>query len=65
MEDRIRQTVVVEEMKKEKLRLLQETVKLKKQEKDEAFFLKPHDHLIGSALSMTLAKKAKIVEEYD
>ena len=56
MEDKIRHRATVEEIKKEKLRVLQQNEEKKlrileekegrfKKEKDEEYFLRPHDHL--------------------
>ena len=77
MEDKIRHRAAVEEIKKEKLCVLQESEQKKlrileerererarKQEKDEEFFVRPHDHLTGSAYQMVIQKKKKIAVEY-
>jgi hypothetical protein len=75
VEDKIRHRAAVEEIKKEKLRVLQlneefflrileERERRFKQEKDEEFFLRPHDHLTGSAYQMVIQKKKKIAAEY-
>ena len=75
MEDKIRHRAAVEEIKKERLRLLQESEKEKlrimhererarKEEKDIEFFLRPHDQLTGSALALVIQKKRKIAAEY-
>ncbi|KAL4567230.1 hypothetical protein LXL04_022806 [Taraxacum kok-saghyz] len=63
-DDKKRDRAKLEEVKMEKLRILEDKMREKRREIDMKFYIQSHDHLTGVHLNMVLARKQEIAQRW-
>ena len=63
-DDKKRDRAKLEEVKMEKLRILEDKMREKRREIDMKFYIQSHDHLTGVHLNMVLARRQEIAQRW-